>query len=179
MKRGAGPAEPYGARPLAVDVEPRRLKEMLTYPETWGPSEWGARWPGCVQGGQGTGAAQCAMHCVAPACSVPPAVHHTAQLPPPSPRLPGPIPFLPDNDILVRRLEAQWGELGGYRGLATSGRGAAVVSGIQLGNVWVGVQVRRGGWERCSRHRRSREAAGQRTKVGSLGLQARAPPACS
>ena len=29
----------------------------------------------------------------------------------------GPIPFLPDNDILVSRLEKQWGELGKYQGL--------------------------------------------------------------
>ncbi|EFN54112.1 hypothetical protein CHLNCDRAFT_25038 [Chlorella variabilis] len=48
----------------------------------------------------------------------------------------GPIPFLPDNDILVSRLEKQWGELGKYQGL--SARGASVVSGIQLGNVWIG-----------------------------------------
>lgn len=27
----------------------------------------------------------------------------------------GPIPFLPSNDILVDRLEKQWGELGRYR----------------------------------------------------------------
>ena len=27
----------------------------------------------------------------------------------------GPIPFLPENDILVTRMEKQWGELRGYR----------------------------------------------------------------
>ena len=27
----------------------------------------------------------------------------------------GPIPFLPDSDLLVRSLEAQWGELDKYR----------------------------------------------------------------
>lgn len=43
MKRGAGPAEAYGAEPLAVDVEPKQLKEMLTYPPEWGPTEWGER----------------------------------------------------------------------------------------------------------------------------------------
>lgn len=41
LKRGAGPAEPFGAKPMAVDIEPKQLKEMLTYPDTWGPSEWG------------------------------------------------------------------------------------------------------------------------------------------
>lgn len=41
LKRGAGPAEPFGAKPMAVEIEPKRLKEMLTYPESWGPSEWG------------------------------------------------------------------------------------------------------------------------------------------
>ena len=40
---------------------------MLTYPESWGPTEW------------------------------------------------GPIPFLPDNDVLVQRMEKQWGELRTYR----------------------------------------------------------------
>ncbi|KAL4859226.1 Acyl-coenzyme A oxidase [Chlorella vulgaris] len=92
MRRGAGEAERFGVRATAVDVEARQLKEMLTYPSGWGPSEW------------------------------------------------GPIPFLPDNDILVRRLEKQWGELGKYRGLSTSARGDSVVSGLQLGNVWIGVQ---------------------------------------
>ncbi|PSC71131.1 protoporphyrin IX magnesium chelatase [Micractinium conductrix] len=92
LKRGAGVAEPYGAKAAAVDVEPKQLKEMLTYPAEWGPTEW------------------------------------------------GPIPFLPENDILVRKLEAQWGELGKCQGLNTSARGASVVSGIQLGNVWIGVQ---------------------------------------
>lgn len=42
-KRGAGPAEPYGAKLLAAEIEPKRLKEMLTYPESWGPTEWGER----------------------------------------------------------------------------------------------------------------------------------------
>jgi magnesium chelatase subunit H len=27
----------------------------------------------------------------------------------------GPIPFLPDNDILVKRMEKQWGDLRSYR----------------------------------------------------------------
>jgi hypothetical protein len=33
----------------------------------------------------------------------------------------GPIPFLPDNDILVQRMEKQWGELRGYRWVAVPG----------------------------------------------------------
>ena len=41
LKRGAGVAEPYGAKAAAVDVEPKQLKEMLTYPAEWGPTEWG------------------------------------------------------------------------------------------------------------------------------------------
>ena len=40
-RRGAGAAERYGAQVAAVDVEAARLKEMLTYPPEWGPSEWG------------------------------------------------------------------------------------------------------------------------------------------
>jgi magnesium chelatase subunit H len=111
---------------------------MLTYPETWGPTEW------------------------------------------------GPIPFLPDNDILVQRMEKQWGELRGYRwgerggeggedegvslcvrgrwrevggtplfhshprtplppptpprGMSTTATGNLLVSGLQSGNIFVGVQ---------------------------------------
>lgn len=41
LKRGNGPAEAFGAKTSAVDIEPQRLKEMLTYPEGWGPDEWG------------------------------------------------------------------------------------------------------------------------------------------
>ena len=38
---GAGDAEKFGARAAAADVSPKRLKELLTYPASWGPSEWG------------------------------------------------------------------------------------------------------------------------------------------
>jgi hypothetical protein len=41
MRRGAGEAERFGVRATAVDVEAKQLKEMLTYPSGWGPSEWG------------------------------------------------------------------------------------------------------------------------------------------
>ena len=41
MRRGVGPAEAFGAKPLAADVTPAKLREMLTFPEEWGPSEWG------------------------------------------------------------------------------------------------------------------------------------------
>ena len=52
----------------------------------------------------------------------------------------GPIPFLPDPDVLVRRTERQWGPLDRYRGLQTSGAGELLVSGVQLGKVWIGCQ---------------------------------------
>lgn len=39
--RGAGAAEEYGVRAAAVDITPARLKELLTYPSEWGPTEWG------------------------------------------------------------------------------------------------------------------------------------------
>ncbi|KAL3147924.1 Magnesium chelatase, variant 2 [Trebouxia sp. C0010 RCD-2024] len=52
----------------------------------------------------------------------------------------GPIPFLPEPDVLVSSMERQWGDLAAYRGIATSASGSAVVSGIRLGNVWIGVQ---------------------------------------
>ncbi len=112
------------------------LKELLTYPETWGPTEW------------------------------------------------GPVPFLPDHDVLVQRMEKQWGELRSYRrgvlggteggqalpevrmqpvrtgisavlvsalvsalshfsstrGLMSTARGGLLVTGLQAGNVFIGVQ---------------------------------------
>lgn len=47
----------------AAGVTPNQLKEWLTFPESWGPTEW------------------------------------------------GPIPFLPDNTLLVDRMENQWGDV--------------------------------------------------------------------
>ncbi|GBF96914.1 protoporphyrin IX magnesium chelatase [Raphidocelis subcapitata] len=52
----------------------------------------------------------------------------------------GPIPFLPDPDTLVRRMEAQWGPLDQYQGLSTTAGRSCLVSGLELGNVFVGVQ---------------------------------------
>ena len=53
----------------------------------------------------------------------------------------GPIPFLPEPDVLVRRMENQWGELGKFRaGLSTSAAGDAVVVGLRFGNVFLCVQ---------------------------------------
>jgi len=40
----------------------------------------------------------------------------------------------------TRRIEKMWGELEGYIGLFTSQQGEFVVGGVQLGNVWVGIQ---------------------------------------
>ena len=63
-----------------------------------------------------------------------------------TPIVAGPIPFLPDKDVLVQRLERQWGELGRYRGLSITAKGDCLVCGVQLGNVFVGVQVGAGVW---------------------------------
>ncbi|KAK9843478.1 hypothetical protein WJX81_004582 [Elliptochloris bilobata] len=52
----------------------------------------------------------------------------------------GPIDFLPSSDLLVRNMERQWGDLDRYLGIATSAAGSSVVGGLQLGNVWIGVQ---------------------------------------
>jgi len=53
----------------------------------------------------------------------------------------GPIPFLPEKDILVQKMERQWGDVQKYRsGLSTSSQGDSVVSGLQFGNVFIGVQ---------------------------------------
>ena len=66
-------------------------QEWLTYPEDWGPTEW------------------------------------------------GPIPFLPSKDLLVRKMTSQWGDLESYRGLRTTAKGQPMISGVQLGNVWIGM----------------------------------------
>lgn len=52
----------------------------------------------------------------------------------------GPLPYLPDSDVLVRRMERQWGDLDKYRGIMTTARGTLVVAGVQIGNVFIGVQ---------------------------------------
>jgi hypothetical protein len=66
--------------------------DMLTFPATWGPTEW------------------------------------------------GPMPFLPSEDALVRRMEAQWGSLLSYRGINSTASGSLLVPGVQLGKLWIGVQ---------------------------------------
>ena len=88
---GSGSVASYGWRPEGADVSPKELKDALSYPPDWGPTEW------------------------------------------------GPIPFLPDNDILVQRMEKQWGDLRSYRGLLTSPAGS-LASGLVSGNVFLGVQ---------------------------------------
>eukprot|EP00850_Spirogloea_muscicola_P002275 SM000008S22364 [mRNA] locus=s8:1270267:1283112:- [translate_table: standard] len=43
-------------------------------------------------------------------------------------------------DTLTGRMEKAWGPLHKYRGICTDADGKSVVSGLQLGNVWIGVQ---------------------------------------
>jgi magnesium chelatase subunit H len=43
-------------------------------------------------------------------------------------------------DRTAERIEKMWGDLDGYVGLFTSQDGEFIVGGVQLGNVWVGVQ---------------------------------------
>ena len=38
--RGGGPAEEYGARAAAAEVSGRQLREELTFPADWGPTDW-------------------------------------------------------------------------------------------------------------------------------------------
>lgn len=89
---GAGPAAKWGVQPAAAEVGPQLLRDMLTFPPTWGPTEW------------------------------------------------GPIPYLPDDDTLVKRMESQWGTLSSYRGINSTTRGTLLVPGVQLGKLWIGVQ---------------------------------------
>ncbi|QDZ18489.1 subunit H of magnesium-chelatase [Chloropicon primus] len=89
---GAETARSLGGRVAAAEVTPSQLRDWLSFPEAWGPTEW------------------------------------------------GPIPFLPENDVLFNRLESQWGKLGNPNHLSVSAEGNYVVSGLQFGNVWIGVQ---------------------------------------
>ena len=41
VHRGAGDAEAFGATAVAAEVNHNQLKQMLTYPPDWGPTEWG------------------------------------------------------------------------------------------------------------------------------------------
>ena len=43
-------------------------------------------------------------------------------------------------DRTAERIEKMWGDLDGYVGLFTSQEGEFIVGGVQLGNVWIGVQ---------------------------------------
>eukprot|EP00879_Flechtneria_rotunda_P015094 GHRR01015774.1.p1 GENE.GHRR01015774.1~~GHRR01015774.1.p1 ORF type:complete len:899 (+),score=287.59 GHRR01015774.1:2958-5654(+) len=52
----------------------------------------------------------------------------------------GPIPYLPSEDFLVKRMEAQWGDLNSYRGINSTMSGTLLVPGVQVGNLWIGVQ---------------------------------------
>ena len=52
----------------------------------------------------------------------------------------GPIPYLPEPDVLVKKMEAAWGPLENYIGLATAPGKGSVVTGLQLGNVFIGIQ---------------------------------------
>ena len=44
----------------------------------------------------------------------------------------GPIPYLPDPDFLVQRMEDQWGSLLSYRGLATSAKGTRLTDKLGM-----------------------------------------------
>ena len=52
----------------------------------------------------------------------------------------GPMPFLPASDVLVRNMEKAWGPLESYNGLATVPGKGSFVAGLQIGNVFIGVQ---------------------------------------
>ena len=52
----------------------------------------------------------------------------------------GPIPYLPESDVLVKKMEAAWGPLENYIGLATAPGKGSVVTGLQIGNVFFGIQ---------------------------------------
>ncbi|WIA16841.1 hypothetical protein OEZ85_013777 [Tetradesmus obliquus] len=89
---GGGPAAAWGVSAAAAEISPSQLRSMLTFPSTWGPTEW------------------------------------------------GPMPYLPDDDVLVKRMEAQWGSLHSYRGINSTMSGGLLIPGVQIGKLWVGIQ---------------------------------------
>ena len=100
-ERGEGEETPlsasdFGAVAAADDVPASQLREWLSFPREWGPTEW------------------------------------------------GPIPLLPPSDILVRRMESNWGSLNQQAsqaaGLPTAADGTPVAAGVELGNLRFGVQ---------------------------------------
>mmetsp|Transcript_1572 Transcript_1572/g.5385 ORF Transcript_1572/g.5385 Transcript_1572/m.5385 type:complete len:1547 (-) Transcript_1572:1607-6247(-) len=52
----------------------------------------------------------------------------------------GPMPSLPASDTLVKAMERNWGDLEAYTGMRTATAGGCNVSGVQVGNVFFGVQ---------------------------------------
>jgi len=52
----------------------------------------------------------------------------------------GPMPYLPSPDALVESMERNWGPLERYSGIRTTASGECAVMGVQVGNVWFGVQ---------------------------------------
>ena len=46
----------------------------------------------------------------------------------------GPTPFLPFPDVLIRRMEAAWGNLESYSGLAYAPGKGSVVAGLRVGS---------------------------------------------
>lgn len=156
---------------LAVFVAPPPppSAEMLTFPPTWGPTEWGPiphlpsedvlvhrmekQW-GSVHSCRGRNS--CGF-CFGLLDNTRPPSHVDAAccpLPPPPPSLTemltfpptwgptewGPIPYLPSEDVLVHRMEKQWGSLHSYRGINSTIRGTLLIPGIQIGKLWIGVQ---------------------------------------
>ena len=83
-----------GVSVSGANVPAKQLKDWLTFPETWGPTEF------------------------------------------------GPTPFLPCPGVLVNRMENAWGKLESYNGLATvQGKDkGSYVAGLQIGNVFIGIQ---------------------------------------
>lgn len=123
---GSGEAAHFGAVPAASAVSPRDLRSALTYPSDWGSTEW-VRLARVV----------CAPSCGLPiVCSlilrqlvgwlVMTGLQLRGQARDRRWRWwggQGPIPFLPDPDILVRRMEKTWGDLDRYRGIQSTAKG--------------------------------------------------------
>eukprot|EP00892_Ulva_mutabilis_P009150 jgi/Ulvmu1/6607/UM003_0244.1 len=68
-------------------------------------------------------------------------LHETLAYPPEwGPTEWGPVPFLPRPDLLPHNMEKAWGDLYTYRGLNSTANGDLFIGGLQMGNVWIGVQ---------------------------------------
>lgn len=118
--RGAGNAEAFGAEAATAEVLHKQLKDILSHPASRNLAEE-CRFHVYYRGagdaeafGAKAAAAEVGYKQLKEMLTYPASWGPTEW---------GPIPFLPEPDVLVSSMERQWGDLAAYRGIATSASG--------------------------------------------------------